>query len=143
MPHGTLGEAVVADITVEPQKTDLLGVAKVVRSIIKWAWMLDAGVGSSTPQQLAVGITLATIDALSGLVLPDPLGDLQQGWYYWDAKGHVFGNDTGENVEWEIDLRTSRVVRGGFRLVLISESPSSNDVNTTLFVGVRNLWELS
>jgi len=138
--HGTVGEEVVTDLTVEPMGTSLVGTATLIRSIIRLQWNKDTSGVATAIQQLAIGITVMTNDAFAGLVVPDPLSDFQQDWYYWQALGTAW-NINGEAVVVEADIRSARRLRGGFKLVLITESPASNSLDTELWMTMRNLWK--
>ncbi len=140
--HGVAGEAVVTDITPEPMGTDLVGTAKILRCIIELGYSKDGASVSNTIQRVGVGITIMTNDGFASLAVPDPLADFQQSWYYWTALTNVFSS-TGVNPLVRLaDIRTSRLLRSGFKLVLISQSLSTNDVDSSVQISMRNLWEV-
>ncbi len=51
--------------------------------------------------------------------------------------------DAMTQISWDVDIRSARRLRGGFKLAIISQSPASNDVDTTLFITMRNLWQIT
>jgi len=143
--HGTVGEEVVTDLTPEPMATALVGTATLIRSVMNFRYGIDAAGSSDTAQQVALGITVMTNDAFAALAIPDPLtGDFQQGWYYWTAR-QVLGAGSGGPREmfWEADIRSARKLRGGFKLVMVSETTAINDLGTALFINMRNLWQIT
>jgi len=106
--------------------------------------MRDGSDTGNTVQQLATGISVVTADALAALALPDPIGDVATDWYYWTAAAAIMGAAAQTNpVEIDADIRTSRVLRGGYRLVLSTESPASNDVDTNVSLAIRALWVIT
>ena len=141
--HGTAGEEKVTDLSPEPMATDGIGTATLLRSIMQYSFMIDSNSSTTTPQQLALGMTVLTNDAFAALAVPDPLSDFQQDWYYWVAKAKVFDIDAGpQSIDWEADIRSARRLRGGFKLAVVSQSPASNDIDTTCFITLRNLWAI-
>ncbi len=141
--HGTAGEQKVTDLTPEPMGAAGIGTATIVRSIISFSYMLDAAATTATPQQLGIGITVVTNDAFAALAVPDPLSDFAQDWYYWTARAMRLQLDAMTQISWDVDIRSARRLRGGFKLAIISQSPASNDVDTTLFITMRNLWQIT
>jgi len=92
--------------------------------------------------EIAIGIAVVTKDAVSGPQFPDPLTDSDYGWYYWTNR--VIDALTGigpAQLDWEIDIRTARTIREGMRLVVISESKSSNNAKA-LHMAFRALWTI-
>ncbi len=145
MPFGTVGEEVVVDITPEPMATAGIGTATLIRSVIRLMYGTDSVSTSSAWQQVAFGITVMTNDAFAGLVVPDPLtGDFQQSWYYWTCLMHRSqSSGSPQGVVQDVDIHSARRLRGGFKLVGIGESLAANDIDTTLFVTMRNLWQIT
>ena len=143
--HGTAGSEVIADLTPEPMGSDLIGTATLIRSLMEFSFMMDTASTGATVQQIAFGITVMTNDAFAAGAVPDPLtGDFQQSWYYWTCKQIIGSAGAGPRlVSWNVDIRSARRLRGGFKLVAISESPAANDLDTTLFLSMRNLWQIT
>jgi len=143
-PHGTAGEEVIFDLTPEPMATALVGTATLIRSIMD-LWFYTDGVGNTTTiQQVALGITVMTNDAFAAAAVPDPLtGDFQQAWYYWSCMQLVHNASGVPPSTRTVDIRTARKLRGGFKLVAITESLSTNDIDTALFLNMRNLWQIT
>ena len=94
---------------------------------------------------VAVGVCVVSADAAQGAV-PDPLTDQSQDWYYWRSglvpltTGLVAGGGS-TNPVWEFDIRTSRRLRGGYRLVAISENDEDPEI-AHLHWNVRGLWTI-
>ncbi len=141
-PHGVVGETVVTDITPEPMASDLVGRATIVRCILNLRMNKDTSATSNTLQRIGLGITVMTNDAFAALAVPDPLSDFQQDWYYWTTLQQVFASGNIDGPAKDHDNRTARLLRGGFKLVLISESLSLNDIDTNLSIMMRNLWKI-
>jgi len=144
-PHGTAGEEVFTDLTPEPMATALIGTATLIRSIMNFRYGADAVGTSSVVQQVGLGITVMTNDAMAGTALPDPLtGDFQQAWFYWTVRQITLQSTSVPREQfWDADIRSARKLRGGFKLVIISESVSTNDIDTSLFINMRNLWQIT
>ncbi len=143
-PHGVLGEEVIFDLTPEPMATALVGTATLIRSIMDIWFSVDGSGTSNVIQQIALGITVMTNDAFAAAAVPDPLtGDFQQAWYYWTCMQLVHSGVNAEPNKRMADIRTARKLRGGFKLVAITESLASNDLDTTLFLSMRNLWQVT
>ncbi len=142
--HGTIGETVIFDLTPEPMATALVGTATLIRSIMNLWYNIDGAGSNNTTQQVALGITVMTNDAFAAGAVPDPLtGDFQQAWYYWTCLQLTHAAAAAPVTEREVDIRTARKPRGGFKLVAITESISTNDIDTVLFLGMRNLWQVT
>ncbi len=101
---------------------------------------------SDTPgdvSQLAVAMGLVGLDQFSGAGLPDPIGDVQVDWYYWHSVALLeLLAQAPEDGLWSWDIRTSRKLRGGFRLALISENAVATQP-MEVSVSMRNLWQVS
>ncbi len=141
-PHGTLGEQIITDITPEPMRTDLVGRATIVRCILKLILQKDTGSTSATLQQIGLGISVVTNDAFAALAVPDAMSDFGQDWYYWTVLQGVFAASAGPQPEVLADIRTARLLRSGYKLVLNSQSLSLNDLDTNLSIVGRLLWKL-
>ena len=144
-PHGVLGEEVFTDLTPQPMATDLVGTATLIRSVMNFRFGADTSSLGATVQRIGIGITVMTNDAFAASAIPDPLtGDFQQSWYYWTARQQTLLGTSGPREQfWDVDIRSARRLRGGFKLVIISESPSLNDLDTSLFINMRNLWQIT
>ena len=99
--------------------------------------------GQSGPFSFAAGICVVTVDAinLGNTALPDPIGDLSQGWYWWQADLARFeGVDSGPTtIKYNFDIRTTRVLRGGYTLALNFEAGVNGGVINLNFQA-RALW---
>ena len=93
---------------------------------------------------LDVGILVVTADALAVGVVPDPATDATQDWYFWShLDTHLPANDSNTMNQGiiPIDIKTSRRLRQGYRLVLVlDKGTTASAVN--LSVGLRILWNL-
>ena len=120
MVHAAGASIVFADITVEPVLDNEAGTATIRRVI---AHVNYAPVGLGT-HEFAIGIAVVTMDAMAAGALPDPLGDFQQGWYYWTQRPMLVDAEAGlRTLDFDFDVRTMRKLRGGYRLALITETP--------------------
>jgi len=90
---------------------------------------------------VSIGIAVVTADAVAAGVVPDPVGDAQQDWYYWTAWEGELNSAGQSNWTKEFDIRTSRRLREGYRLMFQSEN-SVQELGATLFVRLRTLWSL-
>ena len=139
--HPTTATRVINDLTPEPNQTDKNGTAKSLRSLLNFTWRCEASALSG--QQVSVGIAVVTNDAVAALVVPDPELDFQQGWLYWESQQINNLSNIGPGwINWRADIRTQRVLRGGYSMVLISSSPV-NTVACRLHIAVRTLWEIT
>ncbi len=140
--HAPAASQVITDISPEPMATDLVGSAKILRCVGHLTFSLSA-VSGTLVQVAGFGISVVTNDAFAALAVPDPIsGDFQQGYYYWTSFG--FNVTDGEGPNWQdmpFDVRTQRVLRSGYKLVMSSETPLQ-DQTTTVFISMRNLWEI-
>jgi len=99
-----------------------------------------------TPTQVAIaaGISVVTIDAFTAGATPDPLGDPGQDWYWW--RGATLDLPAspaalGPLPSWDVDLRTSRRLREGFRLALVIDKNAST-IAIDVSVAFRGLWKM-
>jgi len=133
----------IADLTREPMSASLVGTAgTIIRLILRVRHMLLST--SEVPITVVMGITLMTIDAFTALASPDPIGDQQQPWYWWDSLTMVRDTNAAPQTDSrDFDIRTSRKVRSGWKLVLVSETDAGNHPSATdLDISVRALWRL-
>ena len=89
------------------------------------------------------GISVVTLDAFTAGELPDPRTDSQQSWYYWAAGSpdSPIGNNSFQGPEkTAFDIRTQRVLRPGFRLVLVFET-GANPGSLSIQMRARALWQ--
>ena len=134
---------VVSDITPEPMSADVVGTATIVRSLIKVTHNLTFESGN--PQEVGLGITVMTNDGFFALAPPDPLSDFQQDWYWWTFMSNMKETFSSEASYQEVfDIRSARRLRGGFKLVLVTEtSVGGHPVASELRVSMRNLWQVT
>jgi len=94
---------------------------------------------------LGIGIAVVTLDAFTSGALPDPLGDLNHDWYFWRASAwHLPGVDPGQDAftTMPIDIRSSRRLRGGYRLIVIVEKEVTTEVSWNMVFSLRSVWAL-
>jgi len=130
-----------SNISPEPLNLLNIGTAKLLRMIGR-STMFAVGTDVTALQMMFLGVTVATRDAFDAGVLPDPSSDFQQSWFYW-SKLAVPGNVGlgGPVAQVDFDIRTQRVLRSGFDLVLIHDKRLTElplEVSTSL----RLLWEI-
>ena len=87
-----------------------------------------------------MGIAVVSEDALAATAVPDPASDFNQDWYYWTGRSiKVRAPEGPQVVTWDADIRSMRRLRGGYRLVMVSETGANEDsleIHTTM----RLLW---
>ena len=86
-----------------------------------------------------IGIAVVTKDALTAGVVPDPLTDQEQDWYYWDAWEGILGLEN--NYTKTFDIHTARKIREGYRLALVLEN-TTQEVVGQMRIRMRSLWTL-
>ncbi len=121
----------------------MIGTASILRSIFEMSLALPGAVVGVAPQHNSMGITIMTNDAFFAVASPDPEGDFQQSWYYWNRWQTTF--PTVAQVQRAmpmVDLRSSRRLRSGFKLVMVNETPATNTVAFEVHIAMRNLWRL-
>ena len=138
--HTAAASAVFSDITVEPVLVNSVGTATILRSIIH-VDIVPTGGAPGDVGTVAYGIAVVTKDAVVGAVLPDPLGDFEQGWYWWAHRFFLMDPTALTTNSFDVDIRTMRKLRGGYRLVLISDTPANPQALTTT-ITMRNLWRV-
>jgi len=138
--HGVGISIVATDMTPEPMQSSEEGVAKILRLILHA--QLSSAVASSSVQRMALGVTVLGHEGFAQLAFPTPFtGDNQVGWHYWTSRFFRPHSTAPLPVLWDADIRTQRLLRGGYKLVLISENPAQ-DIATDLDVSLRSLWEI-
>jgi len=114
--------------------------SKIIRSIIKLDFNQDAI--DVQPQSLAVGIWVVQHEGLTGLGSADIFNDFQQDFYYWTTLFSVQAAVIRMNPSTNVDIRTSRRLRGGYGLLFKAQNETQEEA-TKLQVSMRNLWVLS
>ena len=87
---------------------------------------------------IGVGVCVVTADAFVAQALPDPLFDTDQDWYYWWGGSRQVSS---LGLEWSVDVRSARKLRGGYRLVLVAENVI-NELITNVDLTIRTLWKM-
>jgi len=116
----------------------------VIRLIGNINWENGSGTGEHI--ELGIGIAVITEDALTGLAAPTPLdvNDDDQDWYFWATRSeHIasVGNIT-QTFDLPINIRTSRKLRGGYRLVAMVEKGVTVETSWNISISMRLLWKL-
>ncbi len=139
--HIAAASVVFSDLTPEPMQGDDAGVAKCLRIIGNVTAAPDAG-SLLSDFNYAIGIAVVTADAIAAGTLPDPFTDFQQSWYYWTKRSYRVGAVEGRvNDGFDFQVRTQRLLRSGYRLVLVSETVLEDQAQA-IRIHMRNLWEL-
>jgi len=92
-------------------------------------------------QNVSVGVYVAGHEAFDQNALNDPESDAGQDWYYWTTRALDATGASSAATQWSIDLRTARLLRSGYKLLMVVDNPL-NDIATVLSVGVRLLWSI-
>ena len=129
-----------ADLTLEPMATSEEGVAKILRLIANFT--LSAVATTVAAQRAALGIYVASHEAFLQLAFASPFsGDETTGWYYWTSRVLLHAAAANSPDQWEVDIRTQRLLRGGYKLIGVVENPAQTLV-LSLDMDVRTLWEV-
>ena len=96
---------------------------------------------SSEEYNIYVGVTLVTIDALVAGNTPDPQTDVTQDWYYWAGWEGGLADLGLSSQTMLFDVHTSRRVREGWRLVLISQN-KTQELGSFFHLNMRCLWSM-
>ena len=93
------------------------------------------GLNEVSGVRLCLGIYVASHEAFAQTALSDPCGDEGQDWYYWTQRTvhTIAGGD------WEVDLRTARRLRAGYKLILVVNN-QLNEITLALNLSIRSLW---
>jgi len=90
--------------------------------------------------EIYVGIGVVTQDALAAGAVPDPASDFHQDWLYWTRRAFKLPTLGGPSITtWDIDIRSARRLRGGYALVMVTETLAQN-TTSQLQVAMRTLW---
>jgi len=115
----------------------------IIRTIGEFAFFPDTGTALGDEAIVSLGICVVTKDALAAGALPDPSTDLEHDWYYWVSTrfAPVAGGGEDSTFRFKWDIRSSRRLREGYRLVLLAEKEVSEGTFAGL-LSMRNLWQL-
>ena len=139
--HIAGASVVFGNITPEPMQTNGVGTAKILRMIGHIDLFTQVITG---PDDLVMsfGAAVVTQDAAAVGTLPDPEADFQHAWYYWTRRMVLTtGVASHQMVSWDFEINTQRVLRSGYEMVFISETPSQEQA-TNARLSLRNLWEI-
>jgi len=140
------GALIAADLTPEPLSASegRHGTA-VCRRVIATFTAAPQDPVNNVPQRFGVGIQVLSQDAIANLQFLGPLdsGSDSQDWYYWTARGILHETGLGGNLDWEIDLKTSRRLRAGYGLIMVGQANAANTEAMRMTVGLRLLWAIS
>ncbi len=133
------GPIVFADLTPEPMISELstIGQAKVLRMIGSLVYSADI-ISATDPLHATLGIYVGIHEAIIGGALLDPQSDLQQAWYYWTFLS-VLQPSTPTTLEF--DIRTSRRLRAGYKLIAVANNPFNAQVSK-ISLSLRLLWQI-
>jgi len=133
------GPIIVADLTPLPMRTnpDTIGQATLIRAIGTLTYRI--AVNGTDPHHCAVAMGVISHEAFNQTALLDPLGDSQQPWYYWSFMSAML---TGDDHEERFDLRTSRRLRPGYKMVMFVNNPLQEQ-SGFLSVSLRLLYTTS
>jgi len=143
---GSTGTPVFFDITPEPMKGgDPRHGTATCKRIILSANLNQIALVDNVPQSMALGIYVLTQEAITATTILGPLdvGQDIQDWYYWTARTTFRDAGTGDGnaqVNWEVDIKTQRRLRGGYGMVVVAAADTDNTVSMLLTLGIRSLW---
>jgi len=133
-----VGAILFSDLTPPPMRAaSTEGTATIKRLIM--TGLFGAQAQSIQPQRMAMGIYVVSHEAFDQTAFSDPTADEGQDWYYWTQRAVQPNGISSQGDYWDIDLRTSRRLRAGYKLIMVVNNPL-NDVVTNLTVGLRTLW---
>ena len=91
-------------------------------------------------ESFAIGVAVVTADALvaGSAAMPNPLSDEDQDWYYWWGSDGIATTST-EILVARVDIRSARKLRGGYRLVILTEN-GLNELALNVSIMARTLW---
>ena len=138
--HASTAGIIALDLTPPPMMTTEEGTAKILRMI--GHFQISSVNVTAAAQRLAVGVMVVGHEGFEQLAFSTPLsGDDTQAWYYWTSRAPQFGATGQPVVSWDIDIRTQRLLRGGYKLVMISQNPAQT-LTLDMDVALRLLWEI-
>jgi len=114
------------------------GTATIVRAIMHFTF--GTIVSNTARQQVALGIYVAGHEELAQTALNDPTADANQDWYYWTLRSLYPLAVSSNQVQWEVDLKTMRRLRTGYKLLMVVNNPI-NTVASELNLAARLLWK--
>ena len=118
-----------------------VGQATIKRLIANFSWHTTGANYATTLQDVFVGICVVTLDALTAGAVPDPNSDFNQDWYYWTSRIGKFSDIAApQTVDWSIDIRSQRRLRGGYALAMVINNGDGNADICDLHIAIRALW---
>jgi len=140
--HPAAATIVFADLTPEPIQTiTTTGTATIKRLLMHFKLTTLLVSPSAIRQDIFVGVGVVTKDAVAAGALPDPLSDFEQSWYYWTGRQITTVVGSTQEVAWDVDIRSMRKLRSGYRLVLVTQSAAEENA-MELFASIRTLWSV-
>ncbi len=137
--HTAAASQSVAGLTPEPMQALLTGTALIRRLILHGEIHSTAVVPAGGEVfDIGLGISVVTNDAFAAPVIPDPLSDFQQGWYYWTERTG-FLTPEFPSYHWDAEIRSMRKLRSGFKLILTTENPIT-ELAHLVSITARTLW---
>ncbi len=137
------GGIAAADLTPEPIQTITgdVGTATLVRAIMHFD--LSTEVDVNDPQTGAVGLYVVSHEGFDQTAFSDPNADFFQDWFYWTSRGiDVRSNNQAAMASWDVDIRSKRRLRGGYKFIMVAAGFSGNTVALELNVSMRLLWAM-
>jgi len=138
------GAVQAVNLTPEPMSTGGSehrgGRATLIRAIMNFS--IHGVSASASPQIVSVGIYVADHEAVLQTSFLDPNADPLQDWYYWTSRnGQIDSTVNQVTTFWDADIRSKRMLRGGYDLVMVSGGNAAlNDTAMDFVVGMRLLW---
>jgi len=139
--HTTAADIQVADLTPSPMNTTQEGSAKVLRML--GSVDLTAEGTNAAANAWALGMYVAGHEEFDQNAIAAPLGgDPQQGWYYWTHRDFQHAASGQKPMEIMLDIRTARVLRAGYKLLMVSQTPVTALI-IEVRISLRTLWEIN
>ena len=88
-----------------------------------------------------ISVGIAVVSQAVTSQVPTPVGDPSQDWYYWSVWSGILSPTSNINQTVTFDIRTSRRLREGYRLVFVSENVIQ-ELASDVRVRLRTLWRM-
>jgi len=139
--HVAAAGFVAVDLTPEPMQTAEEGTAKCLRMLLNFE--LSMPLINAAVHRIGIGICVMTHEGFSQVAFPSPFsGDNSFGWYYFRFQTIQHVTAAQPAVSWDVDISTQRLLRAGYKLVLVTET-IAQAASVDLNVGARLLWEIN
>ncbi len=94
-------------------------------------------------QTMGLAMYVSTSRAVADSAIRDALFESEADWYYWTARGQLRETDFPLQESWDVDLKTQRRLREGYKLVMTAQAAVANTQTMVLTVGARLLWTIT